>query len=108
MDGLLDQLQNSVRNRDYELTLHARRRLNLRRHFRTGETEDAVLSSQAEIIEDYPDDPRGASCLVLGFTSGARPIHVQLAYQPVVSIITAYEPDPEQWEDFRVRKGEQL
>ena len=72
-----------------------------------GEIEDAVLSSQAEVIEDYPEDPRGTSCLVLGFTSSARPIHVQLTHPPGVAVITAYESDPEQWEDFRVRKCQQ-
>jgi len=26
------------------------------------------------IIEPYPDDPRGASCLILGITSKGRPL----------------------------------
>jgi len=36
------------------------------------EMEDAL--NICEIIENYPDDPRGKSCLVLGF-SGEKPIH---------------------------------
>jgi hypothetical protein len=28
------------------------------------------------IIEDYPDDPRGPSCLVLGIAQAGRPLHV--------------------------------
>jgi hypothetical protein len=31
------------------------------------EIEDAI-GSRAEIIEDYPDDKYGPSCLILGFT----------------------------------------
>jgi hypothetical protein len=36
---------------------------------------DAVidaLASTCELVEDYPDDPRGHSCLVLTFEAGAR------------------------------------
>ena len=106
MSGLLDQLQNSVRNGDYELTAHASNQL-IERHILAGDIEDAVLSGEAEVIEDYPDDMRGASCLVLGFASGDRPIHVQFSYPPRVAIITAYEPDLEKWVNFRVRKDEQ-
>jgi hypothetical protein len=38
------------------------------------EIEQAICNGA--IIEPYPDDPRGASCLVLGFTSRDRPLHV--------------------------------
>lgn len=58
------------------------------------------------IIEDYTDDPRGASCLVLG-RSGRRPLHVvcgRLEAEQIL-IITAYEPDPAEWEsDWRSRR----
>jgi hypothetical protein len=43
---------------------------------------------KGEIIEDYPTDPRGHSCLLIGFADD----------------VTAYRPDPEQWSrDFRKR-----
>jgi len=38
------------------------------------EIEEAI--SNGAIIEPYPDDPRGASCLILGFTSKGKPLHV--------------------------------
>jgi hypothetical protein len=59
-----------------------------------------------EVIEDYPTDPRGHSCLTLGFTDEARPIHVLCSPRPdYLSIITAYAPDPVRWhEDFRSRR----
>ena len=31
------------------------------------------------MVEDYPDDSRGHSCLMLGFGKGGRPIHVVCA-----------------------------
>jgi hypothetical protein len=60
----------------------------------------------AVVIEDYPDDKYGPSCLLLGTTSTGRPLHVQCSYpsRPVLKIITLYEPDPGLWIDFRRRR----
>ncbi|HEB98169.1 MAG TPA: DUF4258 domain-containing protein [Thiotrichales bacterium] len=62
---------------------------------------------EGEIIEDYPEDPRGHSCLLLGHGEGHRPIHVVCAPKDeYLAIITAYIPDPEQWaEGFRARRS---
>lgn len=62
-----------------------------------------------EIIESYPHDPRGPSCLILGYAEAGRPIHVVCgtADPETLLIITAYEPDPVEWEpDRRTRKRE--
>ena len=58
-----------------------------------------------EIIEAYPEDKYGPSCLVLGRTSAGRRLHVQCSLPPTVWIITLYAPDPEAWIDFRIRRG---
>ncbi|HET6402119.1 MAG TPA: DUF4258 domain-containing protein [Candidatus Kapabacteria bacterium] len=57
------------------------------------------------IIEDYPEDVRGHSCLILGHGTGRRPIHVVCSPKfDYLGIITAYTPNREQWtEDFRKR-----
>jgi hypothetical protein len=59
-----------------------------------------------EIIEDYPDDPRGHSCLILGHGNDSRPIHVVCAPKAeYLAIITAYLPSLDAWaDDFRTRK----
>jgi hypothetical protein len=59
-----------------------------------------------EIIEDYPNDARGHSCLMLGFGCDRRPIHVVCAPKSeYLAIITTYLPDPEEWSGgCRVRK----
>ena len=59
-----------------------------------------------EIIEDYPEDSRGHSCLVLGAGESGRPIHVVCSpKEDYLAIITAYLPSEEEWElDFRLRK----
>jgi hypothetical protein len=56
------------------------------------------------IIEDYPEDPRGHSCLILEAES--RPLHVVCSPKSnYLAIITAYLPDPNQWsEDFKRRR----
>lgn len=59
-----------------------------------------------EIIEDYPEDVRGHSCLMLGYSSEhQRPIHVVCSPKDeYLAIITAYLPDPDKWSsDFRKR-----
>ena len=60
-----------------------------------------------EVIEDYPDDPRGHSCLLLGHGIGNRPLHVVCAPKAeYLAIITAYLPSNDQWEDDnRTRKS---
>ena len=64
--------------------------------------------SHGEVIEDYPNDPRGHSCLVLGGGDENRPLHVVCApKEDYLAIITAYLPDDREWSrDFkeRVRK----
>jgi hypothetical protein len=68
------------------------------------DVEEAIRNGA--IIEDYPEHPRGPSCLILG-RAGGRPLHVvcgRLAEEQIL-IITAYEPDPAEWEaDWRTRR----
>lgn len=69
----------------------------------TADVESVV--AQGEVIEDYPDDVRGHSCLMLG-SSGGRPVHVVCSPKDdYLAVITAYLPDSELWSpDFRARK----
>jgi hypothetical protein len=68
------------------------------------EVEHIVISG--EVIEDYPQDPRGHSCLLLGVGEGGRLLHVVCSPKgDYLAIITAYVPDPEQWSaDVRRRR----
>jgi hypothetical protein len=68
--------------------------------------EVQAVVTQGELIEDYPSDPRGHSCLMLGFGEAGRAVHVVCSPKDqYLAIITAYLPDPAQWsENFRQRR----
>jgi hypothetical protein len=68
--------------------------------------EVRAVISHGVLVEDYPEDVRGHSCLMLGWGDRERPIHVVCAPKSdYLAVITAYLPSQEQWEqDWRTRK----
>jgi len=90
--------------RQYEFSKHAVDQ-SIIRDISVTEVEEAIAGN-AKVIEDYPDDKYGPSCLILGFTRAGRPLHVQCSYpsRPLIKVITVYEPDPNLWVDFRIRR----
>jgi len=63
------------------------------------------IINSGSIIEDYPDDPRGMGCLMLGLGAEGRPIHVVCApREDYLAVITAYIPEAGGWsDDFKRR-----
>ena len=61
---------------------------------------------QGELVEDYPEDARGHSCLILGHGVDGTPIHVVCSPKThFLAIITAYIPSSQEWEpDLTKRK----
>jgi hypothetical protein len=96
-------IQEKIANEQFELSRHALDRTILRL-ISIQEIREAI--QRAELLEDYPDDKYGPSCLLLGFTQNGRALHLQCSYpsRPLVKIITIYEPDAAEWIDYRVRK----
>ena len=100
---LLQQIQSAIQNSELSLTLHAQIQITARR-IAIREIRQALFSVEAEVIEDYPEDQRGPSCLVYG-KAGDRVLHIHLSQPPGIVVITAYEPDPARWEaDLKTRK----
>lgn len=101
---LIGGLREKIAADRFELSKHAVDRSIVRR-IRVQELREAVAGG--EVIEDYPDDKYGPSCLIFGTTSAGRPLHVQCTYpsRTPVRIITLYEPTPDRWIDFKRRPG---
>jgi hypothetical protein len=70
---------------------------------------EGAITGGSEVVEDYPDDKCGPSFLILGFTKAGRALHMQCSYpsRPLIKIVTLYEPDPDLWVGFRIRKQDQ-
>jgi len=100
----LDEIKAKFRRDEFEYSKHAVDQTLLRR-ISVQELREAVATS--EVIEDYSTDKYGPSCLLMGFTTAARPIHSQVSYpsRPLIKVITVYQPDPERWIDHRYRRA---
>ena len=72
----LEMLCQQLSQGEFELSRHAFRRAVERN---ISETEIRQAGTNAEIIEDYPDDKYSPSCLLLGFTEEERPLHIQVS-----------------------------
>jgi hypothetical protein len=102
--AILEEVQQAGKKRLLFLP-HAIRQMSRPERMITPKEVETIVS-KGDLIEDYPQDPRGHSCLVLGFGDSSRAIHVVCSPKDdYLAIITAYLPDPAQWsEDFRGRR----
>ena len=107
MSPELTTISNLIRNGIYIFSTHAYERLSSR-GIRIGQFETAVGADAPVIIEDYPLDRRGYSCLILGWYEPDEPLHTQIALvegDSRAKVITAYRPDLLKWyDDFRRRR----
>ena len=91
----IEWIREQVRKGEYIITLHGD---NERRSdaLDIAELEEVLLNGS--VLEDYPDDKRGHSCLVHGRSSG-RNVHVVCGRNTSGSlvIITVYLPKPPKW-----------
>src|ERR1700683_3747215 len=101
--ALIDEIREKFNRDEFEFSRHAVDQT-IRRKITVAELRQAI--DTGELIEDYPSDKYGPSCLIFGNTKTTRPLHAQCSYpsRPIIKVITLYEPDPAQWIDFRVRK----
>ena len=106
MSGTLAQIKALVAKGEVRISDHGYDEL----------AEDGLLArdvvsgvAEAELVEDYPDFPKGPCVLVLARDQAGEPIHAVWGIPrgeatPAV-LVTAYRPDPERWsEDLRRRR----
>jgi hypothetical protein len=100
---MIAEIQAKFARDQFEFSKHATDRVILRR-ISVREVREAVAAGQ--VIEDYPHDKYGPTCLILGFTQAGRPLHIQCSYpsRSVIRVVTVYEPSSVEWVDLRVRR----
>jgi hypothetical protein len=101
--NVLEHIREQVRANNYSFSLHAERERE-DEHILVQELEQSIASG--ELLEDYPTDPRGHSCLILGLTRTGRALHSVWGLLPDgrVRVITVYLPLSPKWVDARTRR----
>jgi hypothetical protein len=95
-------IRSNVASGQYQSRVHALQRIN-ERGILPHEVKEALLT--CKVIEDYPHDKRGHSCLVWGKTSQGKDLHAVCGLsEDVLWIVTIYEPDPIEWEMPGIRR----
>ena len=97
----IEKIRNAFIERKFRYTKHgAEQRIN--RGISSKKIEQVILAG--EIIEDYPSDKYGPSCLIYGNTDKERALHIQIGLYPIISVVTVYEPDSEEWINNKIRR----
>ncbi len=101
---MIEQIRKKIEHGLFEFSEHGVDQSIIRR-VSVQELREAI--ENGEVIEDYPEDKRGPSCLIFGLTLTDRPLHIHCSYpsRPLIKIITLYEPAPNLWIDFRIRRS---
>jgi hypothetical protein len=74
----------------YRVTLHAEQERDADQIL-TSEIEKAFTDRESVVLEDYPDDSREHSALVLGFTKMMEPLHgVWSIHEKTAILVTIY------------------
>ncbi|MFH1259888.1 MAG: DUF4258 domain-containing protein [Elusimicrobiota bacterium] len=97
----IKEIQIKIRNEEYEISFHAEKE-RYAEDISIPDIEKAIV--HGEILEDYPNDTRGSSCLVLAYLEN-RSIHLVCGYSDKgwIRIITVYIPKLPKWLDERTR-----
>ena len=100
---LIEKIHEKIEIGKFEFSKHAVDQ-SIIRHISVQEVREVI--SNGIIIEDYPEDKYGPSCLIFGMTTKKRSLHIQCSYpsRAIIKIITLYEPDPNRWIDLKKRR----
>ncbi len=99
---MIEEIRKKTELEQFEFSKHAVDQSIIRR-ISVQEVREALANG--EVIEEYPEDKYGPSCLIFGMTKGNRPVHILCSYptRPLIKIITLYEPNSEGWIDYKKR-----
>ena len=92
-------IRKKVRANEYDLSHHAHQERQEEQIF-IEELEKTIL--KGAIIEQYPNDPRGPSCLV-----ATKNLHAVCGFRKGrVLVVTLYRPEPPVWINWKNRARE--
>ena len=104
----INDIKQCIIERSYEFSIHAQQE-RLEDDLDITDIEAAIMNG--EVLENYPDDPRGESCLLLGYVR-ENPLHIVVGWsrmkfgdKKALRIITVYVPQPPKWRTPRRRGG---
>ena len=85
--AIIDDICDKIARGQFEFSQHAVDQ-SIIRHISVQELREAI--AVGDVIEAYPDDKYGPSCLVFGLTLARHPLPIQCSYpsRPLVKIIT--------------------
>lgn len=94
-------IRSEIESQNYQISLHADDE-RLADGLSIAELESALIN--CEILEQYPEDPRGESYLALGFV-GEKPVHCVCGRNRAghLVLITVYIPTMPKWKDPYMR-----
>lgn len=91
----LQQIQTQAASATIRLTQHAQQEM-VEEEISLDEVLESISTGQ--ILENYTEHRRGACCLLGGTIRQDRPLHVVCTTaNPILIIITVYEPKPPRW-----------
>jgi hypothetical protein len=98
------EIQHQLQTGAFEFTRHAFKRA-VERNISDLEIIEAGVN--VTMIKDYPDDKYSPSCLLLGLTMAGRALHIQVSWMEsdLLKIITIYEPNENEWIDYKTRRA---
>jgi len=105
MEPLLARIQQLVAYGQLRISAHGYDEL----------AEDDILATEiveglgkAELVEEYPNYPKGPCVLVLQHDGAGMPVHavwgIPAGQTGPAVLVTAYRPDPRKWEDGFLRR----
>ena len=99
------RIRAQVEAESVRITQHAHEEM-VAEEIRLQEVFEAL--ARGEILENYPEHRRGPCCRVSGLTGQGRSLHVVCTTaQPLLIVITVYEPKPPKWITPTRRGGQQ-
>ena len=102
-DSILEDIKSQAAAERVRVTQHAAERM-ARERIDLDEILEAIRN--AELLEHYPEHRRGPCCLLHGRTNLGRHLHIVCTTtQPVLVLITVYEPKLAKWITSKLRRG---